>query len=399
MKRLVSVLAVLAVVASMVAGCGGTSTTSGSIRLGVVTSVTGSQATFGEAQKRGYELALEEINAKGGVLGRKIELVYEDDASKAETAVSAMEKLATQDKVPLVLGSYSSAATLPMGAVADKYQVPLIVPTAATDKLTESGYKYVFRICAPSSVYAGVMIGFLATEIKPKTLAIIFENTSFGTSTAEPAKAAAEAKGIKVVAYEYYTAGAPDFKPLLTKVKAANPEAVFFVSYLLDATLLLRQSKELDFNPTIYTGGGAGFSLEEFIAESGAGKNAEYTLSVTQWTDDAKWAGAKEFAAKFKQKYNVAAQYHSAETYATLYLAVDALKRAGAADSAKLRTALVATDIKDGNAFGPVKFNEKGQNTHPMLITQVQKGKFVTVYPKEYAAAPFIHPTPPWSKR
>jgi branched-chain amino acid transport system substrate-binding protein len=367
------------------------------IKIGVVTSLTGSQANFGQAQKRGYEIALGEINAKGGVDRRKLELVYEDDASKPETAMSATEKLITQDKVPAMMSPYSSAATLAAAGVADKYETPFLVATSAADNITEQGYKWVFRICAPSSVYASTMVDFIADIAKPQTLAIVFENTNFGTSTAGPAKEIAEKKGIKVVAYEAYKAGAPDFKPLITKVKSANPDVVFFVSYLMDATLLMRQSKELDFNPKMYTAGGAGFSMAEFVSESGAGRAAEYTLSVTQWTADAKWPGAKDFDAKFTELYNVAPEYHAAEAYAAVYVMADAIKRAGTLDKTKLRDALANTDMN--TAFGPIKFNAQGQNSHPMLITQVQKGTFVTVWPTDAASATPVFPTPPWSQR
>jgi len=370
------------------------------IEIGVITALTGSEAKFGEAHKRGYEIALEEINAAGGVLGRPLKLIIEDDASKPENAISAAEKLATQTNVPLILGSYSSAATLPAAQTATKYQVPFIVPTAAADNITEFGSKYVFRINSPSSEYASTAISFLMDQVKPKTLAIIYENTNFGTSTAEPARKLAEEAGIEVVAFEGYAKGAPDFKPLISAVKSKNPDAVLFVSYLLDATLLMRQARELDFNPKVYIGAGAGFSTPEFVREEGAGKDAEYTFSATLWTTDVTWKGAAEFAAKFQERYGVEPAYHSAETHAALYLVKDVLERAGSLDRQAVRDALAATDMgPDATIFGPMKFDEKGQNAHPMLVTQVQNGNYVTVWPREYAAADPILPTPTWSER
>lgn len=370
------------------------------IEIGVITSMTGSEAKFGEAHMRGYQLALDEINAAGGVMGSKLKLVVEDDASKPENAISAVEKLATQNKLPLLIGSYSSAATLPAAQTATKYQVPLIVPTAAADNITGFGSKYVFRINSPSSEYASTAVNFLIEQVKPKTVAIIYENTNFGTSTAQPAKKLAEEAGIKVVAFEGYSKGAPDFKPLLTKVKGLNPEVVFYVSYLLDATLLMRQARELDFNPQVYLGAGAGFSTPEFVRSEGAGKDAEFTFSATLWTTDVVWKGTKEFAAKFKEKYGVEPAYHSAETHAALYLVKDVLERAKSLDRNALRDALAATNMgPDATIFGPMKFNDKGQNAHPMLVTQVQNGEYVTVWPATYASAKPILPTPEWSKR
>lgn len=370
------------------------------IEIGIVTSLTGSHAKFGEAQMRGYEIALEEINAAGGIMGSKLKLIIEDDASKPENAISATEKLATQTKVPLILGSYSSGATLPAAQTATKYQVPFIVPTAAADNITQFGSKFVFRINSPSSEYASTLINFLADVVKPQTVAIVYENTNFGTSTAKPAKEMAEAKGWKVVAYEAYAKGAPDFKPLLTKLKTANPDVVIYVSYLLDATLLMRQAREIDFNPKVYIGAGAGFSTPEFVRDEGAGKDAEYTLSATLWTTDVSWKGASEFTEKFKAKYGVEPAYHSAETHAALYLVKNVLERAKSLDRMAVRDALAATDMGPNDTiFGPIKFNQNGQNAHPMVVTQVQNGQYVTVWPADAAAAKPILPTPPWSER
>lgn len=414
MKRFLSAIVMLSLILVALSGCGGGAKDNQDkdkkeaapevkeIVLGVVSSLTGTEAKFGEAQKRGYDIALEEINAKGGVLGKKIRLDYQDDASKPEIAISSVEKLATQVKVPLIMGAYSSGNTLPASKKATEYKVPFIVPTASADNITEQKSKYTFRITSPSSQYASNALDFLKEAAKPRTIAIIYENTNFGTSTAGPAKKFSEDAGIKVVAYESYSKGAPDFKPLLNKVKAEKPDAVLFVSYLLDATLLMRQSKELDFNPKVYLGAGAGFSASEFIRDAGAGKAAEFTFSSTLWTPDAKWKGAKEFDEKFFKLYNVHPEYHAVQGYVSLYLAVDAINRAGSLDREKIRDALAATDLKE-TAFGPIKFNDKGQNTHQMLITQVQnvngKLEYVTVYPADVAVGKPILPTPVWSQR
>ncbi len=399
MKKAVYLALVASLVLSTVVGAAGCSKGLGKeVKLGIIIPVTGSQAKFGEAQKRGYAIALEEINKAGGVLGKPLALVYEDDMSKAEGAISAVDKLVTQQKLTFILGSYSSATTEAAASKISGYAVPLLIPTAAADSITEKGSQWVFRINAPSKVYASVVLDFMNKVAAPKTLAIIYENTNFGTSTAKASKEQAEAMKIKVVSYEAYQAGAPDFKPLLLKVKKENPEVVFFVSYLLDATLLMRQTREIDFNPKLYTAGGAGFSMLEFVAASGAGKDAEFTTSVTQWTPDVKWKGAKEFAEKFKGLYGTYPEYHSAEAYAALNVAKDVIERAKSLDPKKLREALAATDIKDG-PFGPIKFDAKGQNTHTMLVTQIQGGQFVTVYPESLAGAKTIYPTPAWKER
>ncbi|HKG22036.1 MAG TPA: ABC transporter substrate-binding protein, partial [Blastocatellia bacterium] len=168
-----------------------------------------------------------------------------------------------------------------------------------------------------------------------------------------------------------------------------------FVSYLADATLLMRQSKEIDLNPKVFTGGGAGFSLPDFL--KGASDTAEYTISVTQWTPDALWTGSREWAAAFRSRFNYDPSYHSVQTYISLKIVADAIARAGSTDRAAVRDAIKVTAID--SIFGPVRFDETGQNDHPVAITQVIGGKFVTVWPREAALRPALLPTPLWTER
>lgn len=367
------------------------------IKIGIVTSLTGSHDHFGAVQKHGYEMALEEINAAGGINGQPLQLVIEDDVSKPEQTAKVVEKLITRDKVPALIGSLASATTATAGTTANRYQTPLVMPSGSEDAILEQGSKWLFRVCAPASGVAKWAGSFLVDVSKPATLAIVYENTNDGTSVAAAAKKYAAEKGIKVVAFETYKPQDSDFKPVLQEVRAADPEAIFFASYLADATLLMRQSKELDINPKVFIAGGGGFSDNDFVKSGGAGKNAEYTLAASQWTPDAKWPGAREAAAKYQRQYNEVPRYYFAQAYATLVVMADALKRAGSLDKGKIRNALAKTDVM--TLFGPVKFDGTGQNDHSMVITQVQNGQFVTVYPKDVAAGEVKLPTPPWSQR
>jgi branched-chain amino acid transport system substrate-binding protein len=384
---------------ALLAGCGSGASVGfpkGPIKLGVVTSLTGSKAAFGQAQRNGYELALEEINAAGGVAGHPLELIYADDKGDPEQAILAAEQLITQDQVPLFLGSYSSECTFAMAGAIEGYQTPLISPCAATDALTQQGYGWIFRINAPSSQYSETMFDFLSQVADLKTVAILFESTDFGTSTARAAKELAEAHGFQVVAYEPYNAQSPDFRPLLTIVKKVQPDVLFAVSYLDDAVLLMQQSHEIDFNPRLFAGYAAGFALPAFIER--AGTDAENVVSVSQWTPDVSWPGAQEFAHKYQERYNEVPGLHAAETYAALFLAADVLERASSLDKEKIRAALSATDL-DQSIFGPISFDQTGQNTHRMVVTQVQAGQFVTIYPAKYAAAELVYPVSSWSDR
>jgi branched-chain amino acid transport system substrate-binding protein len=370
----------------------------GPIRLGVITSITGSQSAFGQAHQRGYSIALDEINAAGGVGGRQIELDYCDDTSKPDQAVQCVSKLVDQDHVPLILGSYSSESTLAIVPVVTRKQVPLIIPTATADNVMQQGSDWVFRICAGAADYATAMVDFLKNNGDPKRMVIIYENTNFGQSNAKAMQQAAQKAGIDVIDSEAYNAGSPDYKALLSKVKAEKPDVIYFASYLLDATTLMHQAHQIDLNVKYFTAAGTGFSAAEFpTPDKGAGKDAEYTFSVNQWLPDVKWPGSQQFDQKFFQRYGSHPAYHATEAYASLYAAVAAIKQAGSLDPAKLKDALHT--LKIDTTFGPVFFGPTGQNQHPVLISQVQNGQYKVVWPKDVASANPIIPTPPWSQR
>ena len=360
----------------------------------MITSLTGAEARFGQAQKYGYDTAIDEINAKG-VLGKKIELIYQDDTSKPEVASLTVEKLADRPDIVALMGAYSSSATFPASAVANRYKIPMLCPSATTDEITRQNYEWVFRVCAAASDYGRMLVEFLSQEAKAYKLAVVYENTQFGSSVARAAVEQAPRAGIQIVAYEAYDQGGTDFTPLLTRVKAAEPEAVLFVSYLADATLLMRQSKEINLNPKVFTAGGAGFSLPDFL--KGAGETAEYTISVTQWTPDAKWTGSREWANRFRARFNYEPSYHSVQAYMSLMILADAIERAGSTERTAVRDAIKTSALD--SIFGPIHFNNVGQNEHQVAITQVLNGKFVTIWPSTAAIRPPVLPTPPWRAR
>ncbi|HEY6252213.1 MAG TPA: ABC transporter substrate-binding protein [Candidatus Angelobacter sp.] len=395
--RIKALLAVIAVFAgSILVGCGKKG--GDTVKIGVITSLTGSQAAFGEAHKHGYEIALDEVNNKGGVGGKKIELNFYDDQSKPDQAVQGVSKLVDQDEVPMILGSYSSESTKAIVPAVTQRQVPLIIPTATADNVMDSHSPWVFRICAGANDYARTTVAFLKDNGAPKTIAIVYENTNFGQSNMKAMKAAAEGAGMNVVAIESYQAQSPDYKAVLQRVKAANAEVIYLCSYLLDAGTLMRQAQEIDLNPKYYTSAGTGFAAAEFPTPKGAGKNAEYTFSVSQWLPEAKWAGSKEFDAEFFKRYGSHPAYHAVEAYASLIAAAQAMNDAKSMDRDKIRDAIKNLNLPM-TTFGPVKFDANGQNQHPVLITQVQGGKYHVVYPANAADAKPIIPAPKWAQR
>ena len=369
------------------------------IKVGVVLPLTGSQAKFGEIEKNSFIMGLEEINAKGGVKGKKIELLIEDDTSKPDVGRSAIEKLIAQDKVIVIGGGYSSSVTYAMCGVAQQRKIPFVVNTGSADKITEQGWDQIFRLNPAVSEYSKGLNTFLQEVVKPKTVAILYENTLFGQSGSKEFSQQAAEMGMKVVMKEGYEAGAVDFKPLLVKVKAANPDMVYMISYVMDAALLMRQSKELNFNPKLFVGGAAGFTLPEFFKN--AGDATEFVYSATLWVPEVPYPGAKEYFDKYVKRFKHDTEYHGAEAYACIYVIADALNRAKELTPAGVREALVKTDMM--TVFGPVKFisydKKKQQNRLPTYLVQWQKGNLETVWPKEVATKKYVFPVPAWDKR
>ncbi len=386
--------------AAFILGIAGGALAAEKIKVGVLLPLTGSQAKFGEIEKRSFEMAAEEINAKGGVNGSMIELIFEDDTGKPDVGRSAVEKLISRDKVPVITGGYSSSVTAAAAPVAQQFKVPFVICTGSADDITEKGYEYVFRVNPPASEYPKAVESFLKEVAKDvKNVALLYENSSFGQSSSKSFEADAKEAGLNIVVKEGYQAGAIDFKPILTKVKAANPDMIYMVSYVMDASLLMRQSKELGINPKMFVGGGAGFTLPEFAKS--AGDASEHVYSATLWVETLPFPGAKEYFDKFKKKYGSETEYHGAEAYATMYVVADALKRAKSPTPQAVRDALTTTDMQ--TAFGPVKFVSYGkktqQNKLDTYLVQWQKGELEAVWPKSVATKKFVYPTPPWSAR
>lgn len=371
----------------------------GSIKVGVPLPLSGRHAPFGEIIKNSFVLALEDVNAKGGVRGQKLDLLFEDSRSDVQTARTVTEKLISQDKVVMLTGQYASAESLPTAQVAQQSGMPFLVTTAAADEITQRGWKYIFRMAQPASEFDNALKDFFEKVAKPKTLAILHENTLFGTSTAAAMKEWAGQAKVDVVMYEAYDAGSPDYKPLLLRVKQKNPDVIYMVSYLLDAVLLMRQAKEVDSNPRAFTGAAAGFSILPFI--KGAGEAAEHVLSSSMWEPTAPYPGAADYYKSYTARFGSPPSYHGAQGFACVYVVADVLKRAASLSPDDIVKSLAATDIQ--TMYGRIKFEKYGkfqnQAKLPTFVIQVQKGKFATVWPKDVAGSPAVFPTPAWNKR
>ncbi|HXX36028.1 MAG TPA: ABC transporter substrate-binding protein [Thermodesulfobacteriota bacterium] len=369
------------------------------VKFSIPLPLTGTNAKFGEIEKRSYEIALEEINAKGGVKGKKIVLVFEDSQGKPEVARSIAEKLIDVKKQPVIFGEYSSSCSKAIAAVAEERKTPYLVVTGATDDITQQNYKYVFRLNPTNAYYASGLMSFFKEVVKPSSIAILYESSDFGTSGAEDMVKQAEKFPMKVLAKEQYEKGAIDFKPILSKVKSEKPDVIYMVSYVMDASLLIRQIKELRIDAKLYAGGAAGFAIPEFIQS--AKEAAEYVVTATLWSPQVVYPGAKEFAEKYKKLYEDYPSYHGAEAYSALYIIKDVLTRAKSWTPSDVRAAMKATSMT--TAFGPIRFEDKegytNQNFMDTLVLQVINGQFETIWPQKYATKKYVYPIPRWRDR
>ncbi|HEY5960510.1 MAG TPA: ABC transporter substrate-binding protein [Polyangiaceae bacterium] len=360
------------------------------VRVGFINSITGPEAPIGENLTNGALLAIEDVKRAG----IDVQLVQQDDTGKPDKAIAAIEQLATIDKVAGVVGPYTSACANAVAKQAEQYQVAQLIPAASKEEITRQGYQWVFRLNAPSHVYAESLLDAALAFGSPKSIAFIYESTDFGSTLAKTGQDIAKRRGLEVVADESYQKGSPDYRSTLTKVKEKAPHLVFLVSYVADAILLMRQSRELGLKPQAFLGGGAGFDTAQFEAEKDISTNV---FSVSQWTKDTNWSGAADFDARYRQRFGKKPAYHAACAYvATKIMAEAAAKQNG--DRKQIRDAL-ASGRWDG-ILGDVQFKTfdgfTNQNQHEMVVVQYQGGNAVTVWPKKLARAEAVYPFPGW---
>jgi branched-chain amino acid transport system substrate-binding protein len=368
------------------------------IKIGIILPLTGDKAKFGEFQKNSFQMAVNEIN-KTGIKGQKIELLMEDDNGKPDVARAAAEKLLTKDNVIMLGGGYGSSETYAIAGAAQQKRIPFLIMAGSADNITERGWNYVFRLSPPASEYSSATESFLREVINPKTAALLYENTLFGTSSSKEIERFFKEIGTQVVLKEGYEHGALDFRPILIKVKSVNPDLVYMISYVMDSSLIMRHAMEIDLNPKLYVGGGAGFTLPEFYQS--AGKAAEGVFSADLWLPILPYPKAMDYFKNYKKTYNKDTGYHGAEAYASMQVIADVLKRAKSFSPEDIRQALAATDMM--TVFGKVKFISYGKKTNqnkvPTYMIQWIKGKRECVWPKEFATASYIYPHRPWKER
>jgi branched-chain amino acid transport system substrate-binding protein len=376
------------------------------IRIGASASKTGAYAALGQNQLRGYQLCVKHTNEKGGVLGRKLELVVEDDQSQATTAIAIYERLITREKVDLVLGPYGTPMTEPVADIPDKYKMPMISPTAATTSIFKRGRKFIFMMASPSEVYFEGAID-LAARNGLKTMVVIHHSSTKANATG--AAELAKKKGLQMLFVEEYPAGTTDFTPILTRVRAANPDLLGAGTFFEDSVAVARQLKALNVNPRMFAAL-VGVDLPRFY--EALGRDAEFVYGATQWEPELvtlragglipiarQYPGAKEFVESHNKEYPGAdLSYQTAGGYGACQVLMEAIKRAASLDGEKIRASILGLDFS--TIYGAFRVDKDGfQIAHKMVTFQWQDGKKVIVWPEELAPGKPRFPTPPWSQR
>ena len=295
----------------------------------------------------------------------------------------------------MLVGAYQSSNTVYMARVADKLDRPFLVCTAADDRITQRKWKNVYRLNPPAQGYTKGLEDFFLKKSKPKSMAIIYENSPYGTSGAMRMMWFCRGNDIELRAIEPYhkeRLRADYFQRIVDRLKENPPDVIYMVSYVKDAALLVKTIRESKLN-SLLVGGAGGFTSQKFIDK--AGDNANHLLTATLWTPGLKYPGTKEYYDQYIKKYATPPDYHGAEAYSALLVVADALRRAESFSPANIRASLDKTDFL--TPFGPVKFKSYGkferQNRLATMVLQIINGKFECVWPEEHASSNFILPS------
>ena len=388
------------------------------ILIGALYPMTGALADSGQNMKYGIELAVEEINAAGGIGGRPIQIVYGDTQGANATGMTEMERLLTQDKVMAVMGAYQSGVTEVVSQVAENYQVPMITANATSDSLTSHGYEYFFRLAPTNMMFIRDMERYLmelsqqdpADDIDVKSVAVCADNTELGQQTAIWAEYFAKENGLEFKGEVLYSQGAADLTSEVLQLKSMNPDALIVDNYVSDAILLTKTMNEQGYKPNIMIAKANGYTESSYLPSAGSLANG--ILTATEFLPGDKGSAVSD---AFKEKYGVDMNGHSAEAYTVVWIFKTALQNL--ADVGKeitseaLRDELSTLEIKQSFQGGEeiilpydtIRFSESEFNGVPykntnmdgkLTIAQFQDGKLVTVWPFEIAKHQTIYPAP-----
>jgi branched-chain amino acid transport system substrate-binding protein len=377
------------------------------ITLGSAISITGKYSQEGKNASDGYNFAVKRINEMGGVKvnGKtyKLAVKYYDDESTPTRTAQLLERIINQDGIKFLLGPYASGPTKAAAPVAEKYKVPMVEAEGASRSLFTQGYKYLFAALSTSDQYVAPLID-LAAELaeqhgeKPSnvTIGMAFENDPFSLDIRAGVVDTAKKYGMKIVVDDKMPRDLSDISATLTKIKALRPDVLVFSGHTKGATTATRQMKELGVNAKLVgmTHCESAKLTEKFPNES------EGIMCPTQWAETLKYKDNVFGTAMDYNKAFLAAHpdyklvpYQTAQASAAVEIWADAFRRAQSFDTQKLRDALASTDLD--TFYGHIKFDSNGKNiTKPMVLRQIQGGKYVVVAPTKYASEKPVYPRP-----
>ncbi len=362
------------------------------IKIGHFASMTGPTATFGQSTDKGIRLAMDEINRQGGVLGKKIVVITEDDAGKTEEAAAAVQKLITRDRVVAILGEVASSRSIVGGNICEARGIPMISPASTNPKVTQ-GKKWVFRICFTDDFQGLAMARFCYENLRAKRAAILKDRKNeYSVGLAEFFAKTFEQLGGQIVAHENYQEGDVDFKPQLAKIKAANPDVLFVPGYYTECGLILKQVRR-DLGMDLPVTGGDGWDSASLIQEIRGDLEGKGVYFGNHFSPYEQRPEVQEFVKKFRERYGELPDAMAALGYDAARILADAIQRAGSVEPAKIRDAIEQTKDFPG-VTGRITIDENHNARKPLLVLQIKDGKTKVV-----ATIPPMETTQPASFR
>ena len=344
------------------------------IRVGLVAPMTGSIATFGISTRQGAQLVFDEVNRRGGLLGRQVELLVEDDAGKPEEAANVFTKLVNRDRVVAIIGSVATKCSLAGAPVCQRAGVPMITPASTNPKVTEVG-DYIFRVCFIDPFQGEVISRFLVEKLGLKRVGIIYDLTNdYSKGLADYVEANVKRLGGQVVSRQTFSEQDKSFKAQLTAMAAERPQAVFVSAYYTEAALIARQARQLGMKATFI--GPDGFDSPMLVKSGGDAVEGAYFSN--HYSADSKAPETQVFVQAYTKRYGESPDALAALGYDAAGLLADAIKRAGSAEGRAIRDALAATKTYKG-ATGAISMDAKRNARKAAVILQVKGGRFVLV--------------------
>lgn len=360
------------------------------IRIGTTQSLTGQFEEFGKTQMKGLQMWRDDINARGELLGRPVELVAYDDHSDAARSAWLYRKLINEDKVDLLIGPYSSELTLAASDVAEEFNVPMVAAAASAEKIWNRGHKNIFGIDTPSSNYMDPAIQ-AAAERGAKTIALFYADAEFTREVADGIRREARKHGIRIILDESYPVSQREFQELGAKLQSANADLALGASYLEDSVAIGRSlgaGKRLDVDMVALTVGPATREFSERLFN-----NVEGVVGVVQWLRTVRMPGAQDFSYRYRQKYGENPAVHAAIGYSAGQVLEAAVRLSGSLDKAALRDQLRSMRFR--SLLGHYQVDETGrQVAKSNYLLQWQDGRRRLVWPDKIAERELIYPRP-----